>query len=125
MKDALQHAAAQIAAFLWPRRNRRSSKPATSRSRLPGSYNVDLNGDRLFVEAWSRAGTLSRRITGVKEAKQSRLQLSIEKFGKRAGIVELIDLAGPKSASVTRKITPQTYGNSSAAPFCVNSLGGA
>jgi hypothetical protein len=110
VKDVLQHAAAQIAAFLSAAKEPAIVEAGHEPIPLsPGSYNVDFNGDRLFVEAWSRAGTLSRRITGVREAKQNRLQLSIEKFGKRVGIVELIDLAGPKSAGVTRKTSRQTY----------------
>ena len=73
---------------------------------VSGSYVLDFTAGRLYLEAWTQDRTLSRRITGVVESKQNRLQLSIEKFGKREGLIELIDIAAPRSVNVTRKSFP-------------------
>ena len=100
----------QIAAFLSNANEPAVVEPGQEPIPLsPGAYNIDLAGERLFLEAWTRDRSLSRRITGVVEARQNRLQLSIEKFGKRQGILELIDLAGPRSAAITRRASRQTY----------------
>lgn len=74
-----------------------------------GCYNVDGAADRLYLEAWTRDRTLTRRVTGVLAVKRGLVQLSTERFGKREGILELIDLAAPKAQQATRKATRQTY----------------
>ena len=75
----------------------------------PGCYHVEGTTDRVYLEAWTRDRTLSRRITGVLAVKRGLVQLSTERFGKRAGVLELIDLAAPKAQQATRKATRQTY----------------
>jgi hypothetical protein len=110
VKDSIQDVSDQIAAFLSNANEPAVVEPGQEPIPLsPGAYHVDLAGDRLFLEAWTSNRSLSRRITGVVEAKQKRLQLSIEKFGKKQGVLELIDLAGPRSAAITRRAVRQTY----------------
>jgi hypothetical protein len=110
VKDSIQHASELIAAFLS-----NAKEPVVVEAGqdpiplLTGAYAIDLSGERLFLEAWTRDRTLSRRITGVVESKPNRLQLSIEKFGKRQGIIELIDIATPRAVSITRKASRHTY----------------
>lgn len=76
---------------------------------IAGSFNLDRGVDRLYLEAWTRDRTLSRRVTGVLATKKGSVQLSTERFGKREGILELIDLAAPKAQQAARKATRQTY----------------
>jgi hypothetical protein len=110
VKDPIQHASEQISAFLSYAKEPAVVEPGHQPIPLvAGAYNIDLAAGRLFLEAWTRDRSLSRRITGVVEAKQTSLRLSIEKFGKRDGVVELIDLAGPRSATITRRVSRQTY----------------
>jgi hypothetical protein len=110
VKDSIQHVSEQIAAFLSNANEPAVVEPGQEPIPLsPGAYNIDLSGERLFFEAWTRERSLSRRITGVVEARQNRLQLSIEKFGKRQGVLELIDLSGPRSAAIARRASRQTY----------------
>ena len=110
MKDSIQHASELIAVFLS-----NAKEPVAlevGQDPIPlvsGSYVLDFTAGRLYLEAWTQDRTLSRRITGVVESKQNRLQLSIEKFGKREGLIELIDIAAPRSVNVTRKASRQTY----------------
>jgi hypothetical protein len=110
VKDSIQHASELIAAFLSNSKEPVVVEPGQDPIPLvSGAYAIDFSGERLFLEAWTRDRTLSRRITGVVESKPNRLQLSIEKFGKRQGIIELIDIAAPRSVGITRKASRQTY----------------
>jgi hypothetical protein len=74
-----------------------------------GAYEIELSGDRLFVQAWTRDRTLARRITGVSASHKHALQLTTERFGKREGTLEVVDLAAPKAHVTTRKASRQTY----------------
>lgn len=71
----------------------------------PGSYTLELTGVRLMIHAWDRDRNLVRRIRSVKEATAGRLRLEVEKFGKKTGSVELVDLQKPSSQTVTLKAT--------------------
>jgi len=56
------------------------------------SYLLEWRAGRLIIQAWDKARTLSRRITGVQLEKPGRLELVVERFGKREGRLLLIDL---------------------------------
>ena len=99
-----------IAAFLAGAKEPATVEPGQEPIPLtPGCYHVEGTTDRVYLEAWTRDRTLSRRITGVLAVKRGLVQLSTERFGKRAGVLELIDLAAPKAQQATRKATRQTY----------------
>jgi hypothetical protein len=57
-----------------------------------GNWSLDLRGGRLSLEAWSNDRTVSRRVTAVTVARPGRLELAVERFGKRRGQVFLVDL---------------------------------
>ena len=65
---------------------------------VSGNYVLEQSSGRLFVESWTRDRTLSRRITGIVDRKRYSLTLSIEKFGKREGTIDIIDLAAPRAS---------------------------
>jgi hypothetical protein len=68
----------------------------------PGEELLSLNGDnfalefrgsRLTLEAWDRTRNLTRRVTGIKNASAARVEMTVERFGRREGPMFLLDLA--------------------------------
>lgn len=58
-----------------------------------GSYAIETRASRLQLQAWDETRNLVRRVTGVRSETPGRLELVVEKFGKREGRLFLIDLA--------------------------------
>lgn len=58
----------------------------------PDTYTLERHGSRLVIQAWSQTRNLARRITGVREERPGRLELLVERFGKREGRLSLVDL---------------------------------
>jgi hypothetical protein len=110
VKESVEQAHGELTAFLA-----KAKEPAlleAGQEPIPlvcGAYEIELCGDRLFVQAWTRDRTLARRITGVNESRKYSLQLTTERFGKREGTIEVVDLAAPRSQVATRKASRQTY----------------
>lgn len=77
---------------------------------LPDSYSVELSAGRLHFQAWTRDITLSRRIVGIVQENTGFIELAVERFGKRSGVLQVFDAARPKSGSVRRKAARQSYG---------------
>jgi hypothetical protein len=76
---------------------------------VAGAYNVERSGDRLFLEAWTRDRTLARRVTGLLETTRHTSRFTVERFGKKEGVVELTDLSAPSADVTQRKATRHTY----------------
>ena len=110
MKESVERARAELADFLAKAKEPALLEPGQEPIPLVcGAYEVEASGDRLFVQAWTRDRTLARRITGVNAAGKYSLQLTTERFGKREGTLEVVDLAAPKAQVATRKASRQTY----------------
>lgn len=60
---------------------------------VAGSYVLEARASRLLFQAWDETRNLVRRVTGVRVETPGRLELVVEKFGKREGRLFLIDLA--------------------------------
>ena len=75
---------------------------------VAGSYRVDRTADRLFLEAWTRDRTLARRLTGVLETNRHASRFSTEKFGKKEGVLEVVDLATPAADILQRRAARHT-----------------
>ncbi|HUS04881.1 MAG TPA: hypothetical protein VMZ52_01190, partial [Bryobacteraceae bacterium] len=75
----------------------------------PGAYHIDFTPGRLTIQAWSREQNLSRRVTGIQEARPGVLVLATERFGKQAGTVQLLDLARSKAQVAARRGSRLTY----------------
>ena len=56
------------------------------------NFLLELRGGRLTVQAWDRKHNLSRRVTGIKQSSPARLELVVERFAGREGVVFLLDL---------------------------------
>lgn len=69
-----------------------------------GSYEISESGGRLVLQAWTADRNLVRRVTGVQNEGKGRLDLAIERFGQRNGILQLIDTARPSSEKSTRRV---------------------
>jgi hypothetical protein len=76
---------------------------------IAGAYNVDRSGERLFLEAWTRDRTLSRRLTGLLESTRHASRFVIERFGKKEGVLEIVDLAAPNAEVTKRRAARHTY----------------
>jgi hypothetical protein len=70
-----------------------------------GSYTLEETNERLTIQAWNETRTLARRVTGIESETRGRLTLSVERFGKRAGVLTLIDGARPSTKQHHREST--------------------
>ena len=68
-----------------------------------GNFHLEPQGGRLTLQAWDRTRNLTRRVTGIREAGQSRLELVVERFAKREGRLFLLDLARRGGAEMGRR----------------------
>src|SRR5262245_3409111 len=57
---------------------------------ITDSYELRLRGERLTIQAWDRTRNLTRRITAVAESTPARLELAVERFGRRPGKLFLL-----------------------------------
>jgi hypothetical protein len=72
-------------------------------------YAIEYVRGRLTVEAWDRDRHLMRRVTGLVSVDRRRVELRIERFGKRSGTIELIDLATPASRPIALRAGRLAY----------------
>jgi hypothetical protein len=72
-------------------------------------WQLELAKGRLTLHAWTRERNLVRRIRGLSSAAPGRLNLTIERFGKQPGALELVDLAKPKNHNATRRASRLAY----------------
>jgi hypothetical protein len=68
----------------------------------PDNFSVEMRGSRLTLQAWDRARNLTRRIVEL-EAAKSRIEMTVERFGKREGRLFLVDLARPGGLEAERR----------------------
>jgi hypothetical protein len=71
------------------------------------NYSLAWQSGYLTLEIWNDERNLSRRITGISSQTRGRLELTIERFGKRTGTLALIDTAA--SQDLTRRASRLTY----------------
>jgi hypothetical protein len=64
---------------------------------------LEFRGSRLTLQAWDGARNLTRRVTGIGEESNARLELHVERFAKRTGQVFLLDLARRAGAEMGRR----------------------
>jgi hypothetical protein len=66
-----------------------------------GNFALETRGDSLTIEAWNGQRNLVRRVTGIEQESRGKLVLRIERFGKRAGTLALVDLRRPAGQDAT------------------------
>lgn len=69
----------------------------------PGTFSLEWRSGRLVLQAWNETRNLARRITGIREERPGRLELVIERFGKREGRIFLLDLARGNRSLIERR----------------------
>jgi hypothetical protein len=110
VKESVERAHGELTAFLAKAKEPALLEPGQEPIPLVcGAYEIELSGDRLFVQAWTRDRTLARRVTGVSASHKFSLHLTTERFGKREGTLDVVDLAAPKAQVATRKASRHTY----------------
>jgi hypothetical protein len=72
---------------------------------------LSVSGRWLILEAWDQDTFLSRRITEVRGESSGRLELGIERFGGKRGVLLLVDSARPNSLGARRKADRQVFGS--------------
>jgi hypothetical protein len=66
----------------------------------PDDFVLEERSGRLRIEAWSAKRNISRRIVGFARATKARLDLKVERFGKRTGTITLADQARPANLNI-------------------------
>jgi hypothetical protein len=66
-----------------------------------GNFALESRGGALTLQAWDARRNLVRRVTGIGRETRGKLVLNIERFGKRSGTLELVDLRRSGRANVT------------------------
>ncbi len=85
---------AQIESFLQNCRQPALLEPGEELIPLAGNqFALGFRGPRLMLEAWDRTRNLARQVTGIRNVSAGRLELTVEKFGRREGQLFLLDLA--------------------------------
>jgi hypothetical protein len=75
----------------------------------PGNYVIDWCAGHLTVQVWSDARHISRRVSAVSRETRGQLDLTVERFGKRTGLLSLMDLAVPRAIDSGRRAVRMTY----------------
>lgn len=57
------------------------------------NFVLDERGPAILLQAWDHRRNLVRRVTGIDSESRGRLELRIERFGKKPGTLQLVDLA--------------------------------
>lgn len=65
-------------------------------------FSLTFGEHALVLEVWDDYRTLCRRVTGVASERPGRLELVIERFGKRTGSLQLLDDARPANQPLAR-----------------------
>jgi len=68
-----------------------------------GNFALGFRGSRLTIEAWDTKRNLARRIIGIKRESAARLELVVERFGRREGPLFLLDMARPAGVEAGRR----------------------
>ncbi len=67
------------------------------------NFVIEERGPRLTLQAWDRTRSLTRRIVAIEESTTARLELKVERFGRREGQLFLLDLGRRAGAEMGRR----------------------
>jgi len=62
-----------------------------------------------MLQAWDDTRNVARRISAVAKAEPGRLELTVERFGKKAGAIELVDLARSRGQQASRRAHRRSF----------------
>ena len=69
-----------------------------------GRFSIDVSGDRIFLEVWDDKRNLTRRLTRVIALQHGRMEIEIQRLGKRTGSLLLVDRARAVNHNLDRKV---------------------
>jgi len=69
----------------------------------PDKFVLGSRGDACTLECWDDARNLVRRIRAVGKVRRGFLELEVEHFGGRTGVLQLIDLAQASNTAIARR----------------------
>jgi hypothetical protein len=75
----------------------------------PGNFSLEVRSGRVTLQAWDEQRNISRRVTAISEERAGRLDLIVERFGKRTGTLQLLDLGRPQVQTAVRRASRLTY----------------
>ncbi len=82
-----------IEAFLKNSRQPALLEPGEELLAIGGdNFSLEMRGGRLTLQAWDRTRNLARRVMGIKQSSPARLEIIVEHFARRQGVVFLVDL---------------------------------
>ena len=67
------------------------------------NFSLEMRGSRLTLQAWDRERNITRRVVAVQKAGGGRVELLVERFGRREGQLVLVDLARRAGADAGRR----------------------
>ncbi len=67
------------------------------------NYAIEERGSRLTLQAWDRTRNLTRHIVAIEDSTAARLELKVERFGRREGQLFLLDLGRRAGAEMGRR----------------------
>jgi hypothetical protein len=68
-----------------------------------GSWELRVDGGKLLLQVWTTERNLVRRITDVQLETKGQLNLTIERFGKRTGVLQLLDVSHAAAGQKTKR----------------------
>jgi hypothetical protein len=74
-----------------------------------GSFRLEEQNGRLWLECWSEDRNLARRITAIREQSRRKLVLRVACFGGREADLVVADLASPDAARVERSAARKQF----------------
>ncbi|MGA3017545.1 MAG: hypothetical protein ABSF62_10540 [Bryobacteraceae bacterium] len=67
------------------------------------NFSLEVRGERLTMQAWDRTRNLARRVVGIKQSTPARLEMVVERFARREGVVFLVDLGRRAGSELGRR----------------------
>jgi hypothetical protein len=95
---------ARIEAFLHQSRQPALLEPGEELLPLASdNFVLEIHGPRLTLQAWDRSRSLTRRVLTIADASAARLELGVERFPRREGLLFLLDLARRAGSELGRR----------------------
>lgn len=78
-------------------------------SLTPGCHALEERQGHLWLRVWDERRTLTRRLLHVTQRARGRLELSVERFGKRVGSLTIIDAAAIRNHAAPGRSVRQSF----------------
>jgi hypothetical protein len=70
----------------------------------PGEYSLAISAGSVVLETWGGKRLLRRKITRIRKRGKDRLELGVERFARKAGVLTLVDTQAPSAIYVERTV---------------------